>query len=513
VHTSRSRRFALRLGIALAFVAVVIGFGSVSPTVAGDDPATDEPAPALTSDQPSADTGSTTPPPAQTTESATDSGPYGAGYPVTVEPNFSRPNGGYMRGKDFTLLNDLERLIRGSYKKPDGTKQPKSVIDANYVYISISRMENAHRVSRELIAAAKAGVDVYVIHGKASQSKESRYLQSQMDKLAHGHFHICVKGKSLACLSSLNGAIMHSKVLIIRNTFTRDNKPALGAVWSGSANLGGPSGEYTFNNGWTVYNDKKLFLQFRQFFNDMLNERSVGNNYPAYVADHNTNYGYSTAQDDGYVYRYASYGMFYSNLANVTYYMTPIRATPSNGRDPVINMLNRIVPDKTCHIRLQENRFKYRRIAVAQKLVRLSAAGCTVEAVAFKDELSVNRKAHCQQWIRICRPILDVFRTSVTRIPAAYAKPHDKTILVEAKMRQGRWNIEERLPNGQTFGSQPGGVAFVRLVQAGSAALTGSNQIVSDEITTETTDPSVYKEYLEHWFAIQKSTEHRVWAY
>ena len=49
--------------------------------------------------------------------------------------------------------------------------------------------------------------------------------------------------------------------------------------------------------------------------------------------------------------------------------------------------------------------------------------------------------------------------------------------------------------------------------QAGSAALTGSNLIVSDEITTETTDPSVYKEYLEHWYAIWRSSLARTWTY
>ena len=37
--------------------------------------------------------------------------------------------------------------------------------------------------------------------------------------------------------------------------------------------------------------------------------------------------------------------------------------------------------------------------------------------------------------------------------------------------------------------------------------MTGSNLIVSDEITTETTDPGVYDDYLQHWKAIWKSNE------
>lgn len=451
--------------------------------------------------------------------------PYGDDYEVKVEPNFSRPNGAYMKGSDFTLLNDLERLIRGSYVDPrTGNLRPKAERTRNYVWISVSRMENSKRVGRELLKAARAGVQVRVIHGKASQSKESRALQKNLNAAKYagkrtGYFKICAKGKSLACLSPLNGAIMHSKVLLVNSTFDRNKKPALGAVWSGSANLGGPSGEYTFNNGWTTYNDKKIFLQMKQFYNDMWAERNIGKaynyDYPRYIAANKSRYGYTSdaaAQADGYQNGPPALGMFYSELSNTTYYPTPIAASPTNGRDPVLNLLNRIVPDATCKIRLQHNRFKYRRIAVAQKLVELTSKGCTVEAVSFRDEIKANRAAHCQQYIRICKPILDVFRTSVTRIPAAYAKPHDKTMLVEAKLKANPWNKKELTPAGNSFNSYPNGI-FVRVVQAGSASLTGSNLVVSDEITTETTDPSVYKEYLEHWYAIGRSSLYRGWSY
>ncbi|GAA0210451.1 hypothetical protein GCM10008944_30620 [Cytobacillus oceanisediminis] len=507
----------------LTAAAVVVGALSISPTSAEETPeptasAGTEAAPDETTQQAEADARAA----AQAAESqslAADAPrPYGPPYEVKSEANFSRPNGSYMKASDFTLLNDLERLIRGSYEDPNtGKPRPSSTIAANKIYISVSRMENSKRVGRELVKAAQKGVDVYMIHGKASQSKESRALQKKLESLKHGHFHICQKGKSLACLSPLNGAIMHSKVLMVKDTFDADKKPARGAVWSGSANLGGPSGEYTFNNGWTTYNDKKIFVQMERFFQDMWAERNISKkysyDYPRYVAAHATSYGYADAQKEGYskdISPYARNGMFYSELSNTTYYPTPISASPSNGRDPVLNLLGRIVPDATCKIRLQHNRFKYRRIAVAQKLVELTEGGCSVEAISFRDELKANRTAHCQQYIRICKPILDVLRTSVTRVPAAYAKPHDKTMLVEAKLKPNSWNTEELTPNGKAFSSSG---TFTRVVQAGSAALTGSNLIVSDEITTETTDPALYQEYLEHWSAIWRSSGARSWAY
>jgi hypothetical protein len=293
-------------------------------------------------------------------------------------------------------------------------------------------------------------------------------------------------------------------MLVVRSTFDRDGRPAIGAVWSGSANLGGPSGEYTFNNGWTVYNDKKIYLQMSRAFRDMYAERDVNNDYPRYIQLHYTSYGDTDLDDTaGYIHGAAPYGVFYSNLANVTYYLTPIRATPTNGKDPVMNLLNRVVPDDNCTIRLQQNRFKYRRIAVAQKLRELSDAGCRVSAVAFRDEIAANRAAHCQQWLRICKPILDVFRMATVHIDAGWAKPHDKTTMVEAKLLPNPRNPEERLPSG---GVWPSSGARATVVQAGSAALTGSNLVVSDEITTESTDPEIYAQYVEHWRAITRSS-------
>ena len=445
--------------------------------------------------------------------------PYGAAYPVTLETDFSRPYKAISSSanSDFSLLDDLERLIRGSYHDPNSTNPNSLRADrgSNKVYLSVSRMENSHRVGRELIKAAENGVEVYVIHGKASQSKESRALQKKLGTLKHGHFKICQKGKSLACLAGGSGAIMHSKILLVTSTFTQKKKPAIGAIWSGSANLGGPSGERTYNNGLTIYNDKKMWGQASNFFSDMWAERNIGTDYPRYVASrYGKGYGYAgAAANDGYSSDFAKYGMFYSNLSNVTIYPTPIAATPTNNRDPVLNLLNRIVPDDTCQIRLQENRFKYRRIAVAHKLAELANEGCTVDVVAFEDDLKVNRAAHCQLYIRVCQPILDVLKTANTVIPAAWAKPHDKTIMVEANMRRGVFNPEERLPSGEPWPDNGNEPVALHVVQAGSAALTGSNLVGSDEITTETTDEDVYNAYMKHWDAITRSHEYRAYPY
>lgn len=516
------RRTGSVLGSGLLVGALALGLTSTSAPAGAEVPDAEASPSASPSAPESPDVAPAETAPEETPEETAPEGqvraagaPYGTPYPVTLETNFTRPYKAISSAanSDFSQLNDLERLIRGSYRYPNPyPADPSRAGDlrwnrgSNTVRISISRMENSKRVGRELIKAAQAGVEVYVIHGVESQSKESRALQRKMNSLKHGHFKICEKGKSNACLSGLKGAIMHTKLLLVNSTYTRDGKAAIGAIWSGSANLGGPSGERTYNNGLTVYNDKKLYTQASKMWSDMYAERSVGNDYLNYIKKNKTRYGYYGGAD-GYNESFARYGMFYSNLANVTIYATPISASPTNGKDPVLKMLSRIVPDDQCRIRLQQNRFKYRRIAVAQKLVELADQGCTVSAVSFQDDLSRNRQIHCQQSIRICRPILDTFKTANRHIDVGWAKPHDKTILVDAMFKANTFNKDELPPNGGTWPQR------IKMTQAGSAALTGSNLVTSDEITTETTDPAVYDDYLEHWKAIWKSRNFRIYPY
>ena len=437
--------------------------------------------------------------------------PYGTDFPVVMEANFARPH--YDVGTanaDFALLDDLERLIRGSYLTPTGQLKPKAQRSATVVNVSVSRMEKSVRVGREMIKAAQNGVTVRFIHGKATQSAESRSLAKKLAAQKTGHVVICSKGKSLACMSSLNGAIAHAKIVMVSDTYTRDGDRARGAVWTGSSNYGGRSGEYTYNNGITVYNDKKMWVQMSRLWNDMWARRNINNDYLSYVSARSSSYGYAGATSEGYSSNFANRGMFYSNLSNYTIYATPIKATPTNGRDPVLNMLNRVVPDNQCRIRLMENRFKYRRIAVAYKLVELSKGGCRISAVGFKDDNKKNYQEHCQIVIRICRPILDVFKTSVTEIDTAYAHPHDKTILVDAKLKLNKLNPEERTPDGHMW---PQSGHRATLVLAGSAALTGSNLVMSDEVTTETTDPEIYDQYLNHWKAITTTRPYGIFRY
>ncbi len=503
-----SRRISRALGVAVLAGSVVLGLSTV--------PSNAEDVPADAAVEQAATAGAVAP-----SVSVKEAGaPWGPDFPVTLESNFSRPfravtNSG---DGDFTLLDDLERIIRGSYIDPNsGSRLPAATVRGNTVYLSISQMPESKRVGRELIRAAKAGVRVRVIHGRATQSSASRSLQKALNKrgLRDSRFKICAKGKSLACLSSLNGAIMHSKILLVNNTFTRDGKPAKGAIWSGSANLGGRSAEQTYNNGLTIYNDRKLWAETSRLWDDMYAERNIGNDYLNYVRKNSSRYGIDDgeAQAAGYTAGKANYGMFYSNLANVTIYATPIRATPANGKDPVMNLLNRVVPDDQCRIRVQHNRFKYRRIAVAEKLVELSNGGCKISAVAYEDNLKVNQKLHCQQLIRICRPILDVLKTSSQRIDVAWAKPHDKTLLVDAKLTSNALNPEEVAPDGTTAANWPADGIRMKLTQAGSASLTGSNLVASDEITTETSDPTIYEDYLQHWKAILSSHEYNAFAY
>lgn len=536
MHTLRIRSAARVLAILLVAVSVLIGVTSTATVAETTDPsasvATDGPGSESGGDEtadgaPQQDTSrseaSASSPAAPTPVITGDrpyGSPYGAAYPVTLESNFARPYKSIssQANSDFSQLEDLERLIRGSYQTPSGALRSEADRTSNEILITVSRMENSYRVGRYLIAAAQKGVQVRFIHGLASQSKESRALQKKLNSIRYkggrtAYFKICAKGKSLACLSTRSGAIMHSKMLLVRTTYTQDGDLAYGAVWSGSANLGGPSGERTFNNGLTIYNDKKIFEQMHKLFKHMYSERGVGNDTISYFKKNKAYWGYSQARSKGYTSAEAYRGMFYSNLANVTIYPTPIYATPTNGKDPVLNLLDRVVPDSLCSIKLQQNRFKYRRIAVAYKLAELADGGCKVSIVSFEDDLLVNRVAHCQQYLRVCRPILDVFKTSNTRIEAYWAKPHDKTILVDALLTRNLLNTEEIGVDGSRATNWPAGGVRTKLVQAGSAALTGSNLIASDEITTETTDAAVYGEYIAHWKAILASQEIKRYPY
>lgn len=515
--TGRARQVTRILGSGLLVGALAMGLASVSTTAYGEESATTPATPTPGTDQSSEPAAG-----AVTAESAVAAAaPYGSSFPIVQETNFARPVRAVSSDAyaDFSQLDDLERLIRGTYLNPNGTRISSTLTVQNNVRMSMSRMERSKRVGRTLLAAAKAGVTVVFVHGKDSQSAASRSLQTQLNAVRFngkrtGYFYICAKGQSLACLSSAKGGIIHTKSLIIKSTFTRNGDPAKGAVWFGSANIGGPSGAYTWNNGLTIYNDKKLYVQAYRMFSDLMAERNVGNNYPAYIQSHNTTYGYAGATADGYTSDYATPGgMFYSNLSNMTIYASPIAATPTNGRDPIMAALNRIVPDSTCKIRVDENRWKYRRLAIAEKLVELSNRGCQVSVVAFQDDLLANRILHCQIYIRICRPILDELRTAKVHIGAAYAKPHDKVILIEARMMRSALNTYERKPDGSPWAAGAANAIPMTMVQAGSAALTGSNLVSSDEVTTESLDPQVYADYLEHWRALNISREFRNYPY
>lgn len=518
-NIDKARRGTRVLGAGVLIGALALGLASTAS--ADDSGATSSattPTPTDATNAPAAPSG-----PVLAQSAGPSGAPYGAQFPVTLETNFARPVRALSSNaySDFTMLNDLERLIRGTYINPTTNHYlPEATRLGNRVDMSMSRMENSQRVGRVLIAAAKKGVHVRFVHGKSQQSGASRSLQRQLNAATyHGrhtaHFYLCSKGKSLACLSSISGGIIHTKSLIINRTYTRDKTPSRGTVWYGSANIGGPSAEHTWNDGMTVYNDKKLYIQSKAMFNDLVAERNVGNNYPAYIAHHASKYGYSGAKAiGGYSSDFATSGVFYSNLSNVTIFPSPVPASPTNGRDPIMNALNRVVPDEDCRIRVLENRWKYRRLAIAQKLVELANGGCEVSAIAYQDDLKVNRIQHCQIYIRICRPILDELRTANVHIDVAWAKPHDKVILFDARMKPPTWAnrtlAEAKLPDGSSW---PSGGARVTMVQAGSAALTGSNLSASDEITTETTDPQVYANYLEHWRAINRSREFRPYSY
>lgn len=506
----------LRLAGVAVVGALVLPLIATSSTFGADDATTSEPSASASAEveksaEASATRAAAAPAAATPAAARKAKAPWGAKYPIEVEANFSRPyfDKGW-KNRDFALLNDLERLIRGSYRKPNGKLKSKKARRAAWVYAANSRMEDSVRVGRELVKAAKAGVNVRFIHPNTHRSGASSTLQKQLNATKTGKFKYCSTGKSNACLSRVSGAIMHSKILLVSHTFDRSDNPVKGVVWTGSSNFGGRSAERTFNNGQTVYNDKKLWYQMRRVWDDMWAERNVGRDYSKYIAKKKKRYGYGAARKEGYTSAVAQRGVLYSNLANYTIHVTPLRATPTNGRDPILNLLERIVPDEQCRIRVMENRFKYRRIALAYKLAALNNGGCRVSLVAFKDDWIKNYREHCWQLLRVCKPILDVLKTARTEVDAAYAQIHDKTILVDAKLKPNKLNPEERLPNGKKW---PASGARVKVTLAGSANLTGSNLVASDEITTITTDPDIYDAYVEHWRAVTQTKAYGIFKY
>lgn len=534
------RRATRVVGSGVLVGALALGLTStISTASANETEPTPTPTPTATTPAPS---DSAPAPQAQAAEDdpiVSEAAPWGGSYPIVQETNFAEPRRAVNSEaySDFSQLDELERLICGTFKQPDGsstplcsqrTLRPEAQRKATVIQMSVSRMERSKRVGRKLVEAAKWGVTVRFVHGADSQSSASRSLARQLNGATYkgrhtGWFKICAKGKSLACISTAKGGIIHTKSLIIGSTnpagqtvsYTRNGQPAASVVWYGSANLGGPSGEYTWNNGQTIYNDKLLYIQSAAMFQDLLSERTVsGNNYPGYIRSTslaNNRFGFDSAPAAGYRQAYADYGMFYSNLSNYTVYASPIAATPLNGKDPIMAALNRVIPDDQCKIKVLENRWKYRRLAIAEKLVDLSDGGCDVSVVAFQDDLAENRALHCQIYIRVCRPILDELRKANVHIIAAWAKPHDKVILIDALLKKNTQNPSEVQANGAAWPASGG--ARATMVQAGSAALTGSNLLSSDEVTTESLDPDVYADYLQHWRNIGRSYEYKIYPY
>ncbi|WP_396046568.1 hypothetical protein [Aeromicrobium sp. UC242_57] len=121
----------------------MLGLASVATSAEVDATPTPDPTPTPAAKTPVAERGV-----AAAADSAPEPWP---GYPVTLETNFSRPYKAISSksNSDFSQLNDLERIIRGSYKDPrTGKIRPAAVRRANTVFLSVSRMENSYRVGR-----------------------------------------------------------------------------------------------------------------------------------------------------------------------------------------------------------------------------------------------------------------------------------------------------------------------------------------------------------------------------
>lgn len=318
-------------------------------------------------------------------------------------------------------------------------------------------------------------------------------------------FVACKNAKGgTGCLSGARSSIMHVKTLSIEYegteseltglaaedgyyaTRNQSGQPVKNAILHTSSNLGSRSFDQTFNNAVTVYNDDALMNGVDTAFERMATQNKASKS------------GTEGASSGSYykpssLWPTSAPGLFLGNdsvrnggldgASRATRFIfLPMQNVNNMERDPFMGILQQVVPDKSCEIRVMHNRFKTRRAILANKLAELSNNGCSVEIVAFKDdkgELGQPIQCGLGSPVRVCPPVLGLL-TQGDGIKVYAAAVHDKTMMIKARFKDGNGELET-------------------LVQSGTASFTQYNIISSDEITTFYWDPEIYEEFREHW--------------
>lgn len=254
---------------------------------------------------------------------------------------FTRPDrpctGAAGSGLDQHALVELVRLIDSV---PAGGR-----IDGHIFSISVDG------VAKALLDAQSRGVEVWIsTDGAVATSTDSAKTQ-YLDKLVHKVY--CTSANNTACISSIDGAISHTKLFVFSAATTPDGVPSTDVVWFGSANQTYASGERLYNNTVTIYGDADLFAKLHAYLDDL------------YAKRRRTDY-YDSASGRGYLL---------TDSADV--YVSPEAET-----DLVVNRLNDLTPDATCEVRVIEASIRDSRLDVVNQILAMKRGGCTVSVVA-----------------------------------------------------------------------------------------------------------------------------------
>lgn len=254
---------------------------------------------------------------------------------------FTRPDrpctGTAGSGLDQHALVELVRLIESV---PAGGR-----IDGHIFSITVDG------VAKALLAAQTRGVDVWISTDGAVATSTDTAKTEYLDKLVHKVY--CTSAGNTACISTIDGAISHTKLFVFSAATTPDGVASTDVVWFGSANQTYASGERLYNNTVTIYGDTDLFGKLHAYLDDLYAKRKR--------ADY-----YDSASGRGYLL---------TDSADV--YVSPEAET-----DLVINRLDDLTPDATCEVRVIEASIRDSRIDVVNQVIAMKRGGCKVFVVA-----------------------------------------------------------------------------------------------------------------------------------
>lgn len=263
-----------------------------------------------------------------------------------VVAHFVNPDHG-PKGVDTTATDEVKRLVLSA---PRGATIRVAIFH-------IGLMD----VAKALVKAQDDnGVDVQVVADGQIEDKTAvaTYLRQHLKSL-----HACGEASGgHGCIPRDKDGIMHGKWMTLSQA--KDASGALHAhvSWLGSANLTEATGQASFNNTITVYDDQALYDGFGGYFQDLTSQKHyAGDDY------------YDASRGRGY---------FRSPTAAVF-------ASPEQDTDLVEARLNDITPTKDCVVRVAQASFHDSRKNLAALLAKQKKGGCKVGVVVGEDKAGV----------------------------------------------------------------------------------------------------------------------------